>query len=83
MGCNGLIGDLLSHELGIDQNDIKKKIKTLKKVSLLIPPLLMYLIRSNNLLSTKNRSVEKTKTTKKVLGIEVYENRVETKTFLQ
>lgn len=60
----------------IDQQN--KKIKTLKKISLLISYLLTHLIKHNNLLSI--RLTKKTRTTKKVFGTMVDKNKVKTKT---
>lgn len=69
--------------LGISKatNQQKKKIRTLRKISLLTPLLLIYLVENNNLPFT--RLIKKIKTTKKVFGAMVDKNKVKAKIFLQ
>ena len=59
----------------------RRKIRTLGRISPLTPPLLTYLVGSNNLPPTK--PIKRIRTTKEVLGAMVDEDRVEVKTPLQ
>lgn len=59
----------------------KGKIRILEKISLFISLLLMRLIQSNNLPST--RPIKRIKIIKEGFGIMVNEDKIETKTFLQ
>lgn len=60
---------------------VKKKIKTLGKISLLISSLLIHLVRNNNLLLT--RPIKKTKITKKIFDTILDKIKVKAITFLQ
>lgn len=60
---------------------IKRKIKTLERISLLTLFLLTHLIGSNNFLST--RLIKKTRTSKEIFGVMIEENKVVAKIFLQ
>lgn len=59
---------------GTDQQ--KKRIRTPKKIGLLIPPLLIYPVRSNHLLPTR----KKTRAIKEVLSATMGKDKVKAKT---
>lgn len=62
-------------------NQQKRKIRTLKKISLLTPFLLTNLVKNNNFLFTK--PIKKTQTTKKVFGTIIDKDKGEVRTLLQ
>lgn len=62
-------------------SQLKKKIRTLGKISLLTFSLLIHLVKSNNILSIK--LIKKTKITKEVFGIMIDKIKIIAKIYLQ